>query len=95
MVSFNPLALLSISQLAIAVPNPSPAFQVTSLNTFEPSGRPGNANIYRVGFNVADPSDSSSATCEAQWDYSVATTAYPSSYVSLSNMSMLSDSSIY
>ncbi|KAF2787608.1 hypothetical protein K505DRAFT_342795 [Melanomma pulvis-pyrius CBS 109.77] len=81
MVSFTTIALLSVAQLAAAHPNPPPAFQVTNLNTFEPSGRPGNENVYRVGFSVTDPSDSSATTCEAVWDIAVATTGYPATYL--------------
>jgi hypothetical protein len=81
MVSSIALTLFAIAQLGKALPNASSAFQVTALNTFEPSGRPENSNIYRVGFSVTDPSDSSTATCTTEWDYSVATTGYPSSYL--------------
>lgn len=81
MVSFISLGLLALAQYAMSLPNPPP-FQVTNLNTFEPSGRPGNVNLYRVGFNVTDPSDSSTTFCETRWDYANATTGYPSTYVS-------------
>jgi hypothetical protein len=81
MVSSIILTLFATAHLAAALPKVSPAFQVTNLNTFEPSGRPENVNIYRVAFSVTDPNDSSSTTCAAEWDYSVATTGYPSSYL--------------
>lgn len=81
MLSSITLTLFTIAHLAVALPNAPPAFQVTNLNTFEPSGCPGNTNTYRVSFSVADPSDPSSTTCAAEWDYSVATTGYPSSYL--------------
>jgi hypothetical protein len=83
--------LLSFALLAertISHPNPPPdpstlpAFIVDQLNIFEPSGRPGNVNLYRVAFDVTDPSDSNAkATCETFWDYADAATGWPHNYV--------------
>ncbi|KAF2189439.1 hypothetical protein K469DRAFT_747529 [Zopfia rhizophila CBS 207.26] len=85
MVFFTSFVLsLAVASLASSRPNPRspPDFQVTSLNTFEPSGRPESNSPYRVGFNVADPSgEGSTAFCEARWAYADATTGYPSSYL--------------
>ncbi|PSN73050.1 hypothetical protein BS50DRAFT_568639 [Corynespora cassiicola Philippines] len=81
MISIKSLSLIALAQLVIARPGPLPPFQVTNLYTFEPSGRPGNANVYRVSFNVTDPSDSSSTYCETNWGITEATTGYPSNYV--------------
>ena len=74
---------LALSPLVFSAPNPPPAFHVTNLNTFEPSGRPGQVNLYRVGFNVSDPSDSVTTFCETRWEYADAMTGYPSSFVCL------------
>jgi hypothetical protein len=73
--------LIALATVASARPRKPAPFQVTNLNTFEPTGRPEQVNIYRVGFNVTDPNDSTAAFCEARWDYSEATTGYPSDYV--------------
>jgi hypothetical protein len=71
MVSFTAYALLAIAQLAAARPGhqASLPFQVTNLNTFEPSGR-AQTDVYRVGFNVTDPNEPPASTfCEARWNY--------------------------
>jgi len=89
MVSFATLALLAVAQFAVARPNSPAAFQVTNLNTFEPTGRPNQENLYHVGFTVADPSDGSSTTCDVTWDYSQATTGYPQTYVRHISLNMI------
>lgn len=71
MVLLASYALLTIAQLTAARPGrPDPLpFQVTNLNTFEPSGRV-QTDVYRVGFNVTDPSEPPASTfCEARWGY--------------------------
>ncbi|KAF2276100.1 uncharacterized protein EI97DRAFT_433514 [Westerdykella ornata] len=82
-LNFLSVALLALIPSTFAAPHPPTAapFQVTNLNTFEPTGRPGSVNLYRVGFNVTDPADSSTAFCETQWDYADATTGWPSTYL--------------
>ncbi|KAF1953376.1 hypothetical protein CC80DRAFT_537593 [Byssothecium circinans] len=89
MLTTNLFSILALSSLALALPSsPSPAqqpFQVTNLNTFEPSGRDG-VTPYRVSFNVTDPNTSGGGEaaktyCEARWPYAEATTGWPSKYL--------------
>ncbi|KAJ4301821.1 hypothetical protein N0V90_003917 [Kalmusia sp. IMI 367209] len=77
---FPSLALLVLAPLALARPNLSPAFQVSNLYTFEPSGRD-NVSVYRISFNVTDPSDAASTSCEATWPYSERDTGYPQTWL--------------
>jgi len=59
-----------------------PPFTVDVLDIFEPTGRPGQVNLYRVAFDVTDPSGGNAkATCQTFWDYADATTGWPSTYV--------------
>lgn len=84
MVAIKSLALLALAQLTLArpsPPSPPPAFQVTRLNTFEPTGRPEDHSPYRVGFNVTDPSDAAATFCETRWPYAEYNTGYPHDYV--------------
>ncbi|ORY09083.1 hypothetical protein BCR34DRAFT_568980 [Clohesyomyces aquaticus] len=86
MLPFKSLLLLAFAPLILCKPSPLPAFQVTNLNTFEPTGRPGDLSPYRVGFNVTDPADATAAFCEARWPYSQRDTGFPSTHY-LSNCS--------
>ncbi|KAF2686443.1 hypothetical protein K458DRAFT_485722 [Lentithecium fluviatile CBS 122367] len=81
MVALKAFILLAFTHLALSRPSPPPAFQVTNLNTFEPTGRPQDTSPYRVGFNVTDPSASAMTFCEARWPYAQAATGYPSKYL--------------
>ncbi|KAF2240498.1 hypothetical protein BU26DRAFT_525966 [Trematosphaeria pertusa] len=84
MVAIKSLALLALAQLTLArpsPPSPPPAFQVTRLNTFEPTGRPEDHSPYRVGFNVTDPSDAAATFCETRWPYAEYNTGYPHDYL--------------
>lgn len=74
------LLSLTLLPFALARPKPPPAFQVTDLYTFEPSGRDG-VSVYRVEFNVTDPSDSASASCVTTWPYAQWNTGYPHDFV--------------
>ncbi|KAF2447584.1 hypothetical protein P171DRAFT_227761 [Karstenula rhodostoma CBS 690.94] len=77
MVALLSLALLP---LALARPSASPAFEVTNLYTFEPSGRD-NVSVYRVAFNVTDPSDGGATSCETTWPYAQWDTGYPHEFL--------------
>lgn len=76
------LALFSLVMLSLALAHPkaTPTFQVTNLYTFEPSGRD-DVSVYRVSFNVTDPSDHAVASCETTWPYSQRDTGYPHDFV--------------
>lgn len=76
------LALLALAllPLALARPKVAPAFDVTNLYTFEPSGRD-NVSVYRVKFNVTDPSDGAATACETTWPYAQWNTGYPHDFV--------------
>ncbi|KAL5393284.1 hypothetical protein DPSP01_000109 [Paraphaeosphaeria sporulosa] len=74
------LVPLIVLPLALAHPTATTAFEVTNLYTFEPSGRD-NVSVYRVAFNVTDPSDGSATACETTWPYAVWDTGYPHDFL--------------
>ncbi|KAF9740650.1 hypothetical protein PMIN06_000373 [Paraphaeosphaeria minitans] len=72
--------MLMALPLALAYPEATTAFEVTNLSTFEPSGRD-NVSVYRVSFNVTDPSDGAATSCETTWPYAEWDTGYPHEFL--------------
>ena len=63
-------SLLCLASLAAATPALKP-WEITSLNTFSPSGRPGSSPWSVINITISDPSDTSvsPAICVGKWTF--------------------------
>jgi hypothetical protein len=82
MVYVKHLTLLALAQLSVALPGGAASpFEVTNLDIFSPTGRPGDTQPYTVSFGVSDPNDGSATTCTVSWPYEPTGAGYPANYV--------------